>query len=250
MPRPLATLALAGVLMAAALPSPCRAAGEANLGWNDCVSGGGLSDLVNDCTINTGFLSLIVSFRPPVQLDSMVGMYGKIVLITDQILPPWWHMETSPTAGCRAHAMNSSFDFTIGPYGCVDAWQGQGSQGFVFEPGIPFGPASARIRIVGAVPAVEQFPVSPQTEYAGANIHISRLKSTGTGSCPGCNAQVCLYISYLELDEPAPAPPVISSDSGGHEFVTLNYMNPSAPPCPGAVPTRRPTWGAVKALYR
>ena len=45
MPRPLATLALAGVLMAAALPSPCRAAGEANLGWNDCVSGGGLSDL-------------------------------------------------------------------------------------------------------------------------------------------------------------------------------------------------------------
>jgi hypothetical protein len=239
------SLLLAACLLAT---RPAFGAGEANLGWNDCVSGGGLAADAIDCTSNSGLLSLVVSFRPAAQLDSMVAVSGAIILITDQSpMPPWWHYETG---GCRSTSMSISFDFTSGFSGCYDLWFGQAQGGYQYSPGYPFGPNVAQLKFIAGVPNPTRLVASPQTEYSAAIIRINRLKSTGTGSCAGCDAQVCLYLPSLRLSEPPPSQDQILQDTGTHEFVTLNYVNGGAPACPGAVPTRRATWGAVKALYR
>jgi hypothetical protein len=245
------TLSIALLTMSA---SVSFAAGEVNIGWNDCVSGGGVGAISNDCTSNTGSLVLVVSARPPVEMDHLIGQVAVIELQTDQAtLSPWWHLELAPSPGCRAGLISSSFDFTSGPSGCTDVWQGGASGGLDYATPSPFSmaPNSARLREIGAVPGFLEKVVVPTTEYNMCKFLISKSKSTGPDACAGCLDRVCIYAASIQLAEPAGVGDY-TLYMGTNQFVTLNqYTNgPGVPMCPGALPVHRSTWGGIKSLYR
>jgi hypothetical protein len=228
--------------------------GEVNIGWNDCVSGGGVPAKRNDCTSNAETLALVVSARPSVEIDHLIGVVAVIELATAQaILSPWWHLELGPTPGCRAGLLGSTYDFRSGPSGCTDVWQGDASGGIDFATPSPssMAPNSARLRVICGVPASLEKVVVPTDEYNMCRIVISKSKSTGTDACAGCLDPVCFYVASIQLAEPAGVGDYTIT-SGSNQYLELNApLIGSGAICPGPplVPVHRSTWGEIKSLY-
>jgi hypothetical protein len=247
------TLLICGALLVFA--APAFAAGFINMQWTDCPPGGGVVNVNNTCTTNSGAVgTLVTSFQPPVDLPQFLGCAGVIDLQTNAApLNPWWHAEVG---GCRASKVSVSFDFSSGPFSCIDFWQGQAAGGMDYavpSPGVAA--PSARIRTIQAVPASGIGPIfvldpTAQTpnEYYAFKITISKLLSTGTGACAGCLDKACFVFNSMSLSQPAPVPDV-NLTTGPAQYATYNN-GPGSGLCPGATPTQKSTWGSVKALYR
>ncbi|MEO5618171.1 MAG: hypothetical protein ABIS67_10400 [Candidatus Eisenbacteria bacterium] len=99
------------------------------------------------------------------------------------------------------------------------------------------------------------------------SISFNRSSSTGIGSCSGCESAICLGLTGVLLTQPAgvgdvyvQAPePFQNSDMA--TWQTGAVMRRSYEPHPGSEPfkifeclsvteVRRPTWGAIKRMYR
>jgi hypothetical protein len=230
-----------------------RAAGV-NLGWNDCPAGGTYTlTRTFACNTNTGLNTLVGSFVAPA---GVIQMSANEVVMDVQTggatLAPWWTMAAGQ---CRAAAsVAGDFNFVGGPFTCVDYWQA-GAIGSLSWSVLPNTTNRCRIKGVFALPAgdarITSVPVD--LEVYSFKCNINNAKSTGLGACAGCNAEACIVLNEITINQPAPDPPrtpITNPAASSHviwqAWTTLDPNNL----CPAVTPTRNKTWGSIKALYR
>jgi len=227
------------------------------LQWDNCAGGTGASSSKNfACASNTGTNLMYCSFVPPGGMTPVVAASGVLDVHTDQsALPPWW--DITPLSGgthCRAAtSLTASFDFTAGPFDCVDFWAGQASGGATTDY-LQIGGDATRVRMnwVCAV-AAGVAPDSTQ-HYYSVRIGVNNAKTTGAGNCAGCNFGACIRLNDTRLSQ--------QPSAGGDIYMTAPppgvpgavqqiYWNtdPGAPTCTFTA-TRAQTWGQIKSLYR
>jgi hypothetical protein len=218
-----------------------------NLSWNDCGVNGTASQTFN-CASNTGTpFVLVASFIPPAGVPEFLGISSQIDITTSTpSLPLWWQ---HGTAFCRSTSgLAVNFDFTSGPFNCVDFYVGSAAGGFAYDVG--FGtPNRARLRVQAAVPFDNKGPVDDTMEYYAYKVNLLRAKSTSTGSCVGCLEQACIVLNDMQLFQPFELgnDPTINNPAN-QNFVT--WQAASVPGCPLSTPTQKSSWGQVKSLYR
>lgn len=239
-------LRLSRILVVTASLSLMAAAAQAqgfNLSWGDCGAAGTLQKTFA-CTSNSLTGAVIVASAmngtPIPQLNSEESV---MTLQTNQSpLPAWWLIQAG---GCRTGAA-FSLDFTGGPFTCMDPWVGAGAGGMNAE--LP-GDGRLRLRTVGAIAGSTS--ITGTDEYYFFKITILGSKSTGTGSCAGCDVGACIVFNNLKLSQPAGVGDFNISTALVREYVEWQTGGASVPGgCPAATPTRNATWGSVKSLYR
>jgi len=238
---PLALLAatLAAIL---ATSAPARAQGL-SLSWQDCRAGIGADDPAYDCSANINSLDLFPSVRLAARVDSVFAM--ELVIDVDVLqdpMPPWWQAPDS----CRQSGWSAD---TVRPLGCRDAWAGRGTasyQGWI--PGTPGGSSRHGRLLVAAVAQPGQMTaLGPDTAYSTCRV---RLHESNPLNCPGCTTPACLVFNSLLIRRlPGSSIEQIflsSPEATASTMVTLQGVGADCQ----AVPVKRRTWGAVKALYR
>ena len=245
------TLLICGALLALAVPAFAQPyPPQVNLSWDDCVLGAYAVDKGNACTSSTQVVGLMfASFAPR---DTMPKYEANISIIDLQTsaatLSPWWNFTA---AGCRPTGLSISADFTAGPFSCADFWAGQASTGLAYETPSPSIPTanSARIHTVCGVAETGAGEIDNGSLWYAYKLTLSKIKSTGTGSCAGCLDGACIVMNQMNLSQPAPVPDEVLTQ-GPQQFVTYRGGAGSGHLCPASTPTRKSTWGSVKALYR
>ena len=239
------TLGVAASLMLVAAAANAQGI---NLSWNDCGATGSASKTFS-CTTNTlaGAIMVASAQAGGAGLAQLNGQESVITLQTNQpTLSSWWQLASG---GCRGTtAISSSFDFTGGPFTCVDAWAGGASGGMNSQPQFD-GPNRERFRTVCAVPA--PIAITGTDEYYFFKLTILGAKSTGTGACAGCDDGACIVFTSLLLTEPAGVGDLLINTPLVRQYVTWQAGGTSVSGgCPAATPTNNRTWGSVKSLYR
>jgi hypothetical protein len=244
--------ALAAACLLGGLAPPALASGV-NLNWNDCIAGGISTNKAFACNGDTGAHVMFGSYVPLAYIDSVCG--AEIVLDLQSMgspLPLWWNFQSG---GCRAGSLTRGFDFTGGPFNCLDHWNGNVAfSALSYAPGFS-GPNTARIVMFVALSSPTctgpyDTGVEPGSEYYAFKLTLNHAKTVGDGSCAGCLDPVCVVLNEIKLEE-------------GHSPVSHSLVNPdtqnhvtwqggaiSPPGCPGSTPVLNRTWGAVKSLYR
>jgi len=111
--------------------------------------------------------------------------------------------------------------------------------------------------------------LDPGQEYFMANLNVRYIKTVGTGACAGCDIPVCIVFSKLKVMTQVAANDrvfILGANNIASQFATWQnglVVNPtvlqhlltgprmSMESCAAAATAaRRPTWGAVKSLYR
>ncbi len=173
--------------------------GGINLSWDDCGTAGTRTKLFA-CDTNAGFPStLVASFEPPAGVDQFLGVSADLTITSEAALPDWWKHGSGFCRGTTALA--TSFDFTSGPSTCVDFSSGLAAGGYAYD--VAFGASNrARLRVQYAVPYDNRGPVAPGTEYYAFKVNLMNSKSSGTGSCAGCNVPVAIGLNSIQLFQP------------------------------------------------
>ena len=248
MKRVFVTLVTIGLASLVAGTASLASAAGLNLGWNDCPSG--VSYQLNNafaCNTNLGIQIMVGSYIPPPGLDAVYGNEVVLNLTTNQAtLSPWWSMGSGGCVG-RTTTPAAVFDFTAGPFGCTDFWQGQAVGGLDYTRQFD-GPNRARIRVICAVQDVFAGPQSPPTEYYSFKVVINDARTVGSGSCAGCTDAACIVLNSIKIDQVSPATfnPTVTNPATSN-FVTWRG---GTGVCPGATAARNVTWSSIKALYR
>lgn len=249
-------LALAAILAATFAPLEAHASGllpssspGISLGWQDCRTGDGLGALNQNfaCAISINDLPMFPALVLAAPIDSVLS--AEIVIdveVATDSLPSWWHMEPG---GC--HSVPTGWTASLATTStCADPWGGAGSasvQGWLV--GTPGGSARhARLLV-----AVGGLPSALVTLQAGVAYSLSRIavRSDNSLTCEGCSVPACLVFNSVlvrRLPGSTPESVVFSTpEVAGRNMVV--WQAGTGADCQ-AVPTRRSTWGAVKALYR
>ncbi len=239
----------AALLVGLALPTVARATG-AYLGWDDCAGAGGSSVRTFACDGDDGSETFVGSFVPMSGISRFIALEVRLEIVADPAssLPSWWWLRNPGT--CRQGALSSTWDFAGMPSACVDPWARLSTGGIASYETLYQGmPWRARLTVVYAMPEDSARAVDPATEYLGYRVTFDHSHTVGAGACAGCAQAVCIVNTSSRLYQP------YAFDPEYHELV-----NPSAvpvlswqatvPQCPGSVPARRGTWGAIKSLYR
>jgi len=244
-------LSLSRMLVATAallvVASAAYAQGGINLSWGDCGSAGTASKTFA-CNTNTLTGAIMVaSAVAGVPMANLDGEESEIILQTNQAaLSNFWQMQAG---GCRQNQISASFDFTGGPFTCIDAWSGGASGGMNYTPN--FGaPNKAQIRTICAIPGDEA--ITGTDEYYFYKITLLGTKITGNGSCAGCTDGACIAFTSLKLTQtPGTGADVLLTNPMLRQYVTWQTGGANVSGgCPAAVPTHSTTWGSVKSLYR
>jgi hypothetical protein len=243
-------LALAGTLLAACLvPGPASASGL-SITWQDCRPplGGGFNNQAFGCVSDIQEFPLFPTFSLAASMDSVYSMELVIDLYIagneGDPLPAWWLM----APGCRPNGWAA--DGAASP-SCTDPWGGLGTgsfQGWITSmPG--WSTRHARLLV-----AVATLPQDAVTLLGNASYTACRvlLRTTNTTTCTdGCSTPACLVFNSLlvrQLHTPTDQTTLVSGpEIGGSDRAV--WQGGAGADC-AAVPVRRTTWGAVKALYR
>ena len=228
-----------------------------NLRWDHCYGDGGVANKSFACDVNTGTETLVASFVPAWDIANVSGLEIVINLASaSPTLPAWWQFKNAGT--CRQLSLSASpvpADPTV--TNCPD-WGAGGQAGGLAAYAIGlFGPNSARILLAWAVPPQSLRFLSGRHEYFAQKLAIDHAKTVGTGACAGCTTPVCIVLQSVNMTTPNFANdrwltgPANQTDS---DYATwqggLGVGSPLGTGCPAATPTRRRSWGEVKALYR
>jgi len=239
------TLLMAGALLALTA-GIASAQGGINLGWSDCGAVG-LASKTFACTSNTLTGAIMVaSAVAPQAMDQLNGEESEFQMQTNAAaLSPWWNLQTG---GCRGTtSISCSFDFTGGPFTCVDPWSGAAAGGMSYDAA--FGaPNRARLRTIGAIPG--STAIDGSSEYYFFKITLLGQKTVGTGSCAGCTDGMCIVFKSLKLTQPLGVGDFTITSPLLRQHVTWQAGGTLAGQCPAATPTQSRTWGSVKSLYR
>jgi hypothetical protein len=240
------TLWIACALLIVSVRFAAAGPGGLNLGWNECEGQPASLNRTFACNTNLGTHTLVGSFVTPCCVTAMSA--NEIVMnlqSASPTWPAWWGLRTGL---CRAGSLFANFDFTAGPFLCLDYWSGGAVGGILMDA--PAGNRT-RIRVIVALPAGDPRigPIEEGTEVYSFKVGINNAKSVG-GACPGCQTPVCIVLNSININQPVGTP-------GRNKFVTAPAMRNYAEwqggigtNCYLATPTRNTTWGSVKAQYR
>jgi hypothetical protein len=235
-------------LLFVSAPLASAGSGGLNLGWTDCGGSPASLNRTFACSTNTGSFTLVGSFVTPSSVTAASGIVSIMDMQTAGVLlPPWWGMATGL---CRAGSLTANFDFTNGPWSCIDYWQGGASGAVTMDP--PQG-NRARIRVVATLPAGSPLITSiPEGDEVYAfKVIIDAARTTGLGACAGCQREAVICFTSVTITQPAGA-------AGGNRYVWQPASRSYATWQGGGYvtdycfpdPVRSTTWGSIKTLYR
>jgi hypothetical protein len=237
-----------------ALTATMAEAGTVNFYWTDCVGNGGTSNKnFANCTttVSSATDAAAGSFIPSNAMTDFVAVEIVLDLQTEAAsVPAWWDFNPSPTQ-CHGSSLAMTFDFTSfanGSGACTDPFGAPATGSLAnYEPA--FNGAANRARVIGvaAIDASNPQVLAAGTEYYGFRLALKKDKSTGAGSCAGCDTPVAIVLNSLRA---------VGSGLGSFEDNTapaasqcITYQAAGAATCL-ATPTRNRTWGEIKSLYR
>ncbi len=246
--RPPSTgISLGGALLALILcATPARSQGL-SIAWQDCrpPHGSGFSGQNYGCQTNIVVLPLFPAFTLAAMVDSVYAMELVIdVDVAADPLPAWWRMDPGQ---CRAGGWAADASLAGS---CSDPWGGAGVASF--QGWFPNQPGNSsrhgRLLVAAAVLAEQAVSLDALVPYTACRV---LLRTNATENCEGCATPACLVFNSLLLRR-LPGSSVEEvflsvAESPGSNFVS--WQGGSGADCQ-AVPARRSTWGAVKALYR
>ena len=268
MRRTLVALMTAASLLATS--SLAHAAPGIAMRWDQCHGDGGVPNKNFACDTNTGSETLVLSFKPPTDLDQVNGNEIELELQNPgATLPAWWQFKNQGT--CRATSLLVNSNISSSSVACLDEFAGLATSGIgAYTIGYHGAANTADLVIAEAVPTSALTTLKGDQEYFAINIVINHRKTIGTGSCAGCLTPMCLFFKSLKitcggpgfdvtLTEPLAANSWIAGWQGGN--TTLRYEPEDIPHlliykgwhidgCGLATPARNQTWGAIKSLYR
>jgi len=252
---------LCGLLLALTASAALAAPGV-NLKWDACFGDGGATNKAFLCNTNNGTETLVAGFELGADLPQASGLEIVIDLATAASpLPAWWQFKNAGT--CRSGSLNQSVNPPTTALNCSD-WAGGTATGAVaaYQVG-GYGPNTARILEVTAVPASSLVDLLGGQEYFALETLINNAKTVGTGACAGCTSPACIVCNSIKVATPPvsgqPSRDVTLSGptdvSGTSNFTTwqggLGVIVTGKPSgCPAATATRNRTWSSVKTLYR
>jgi len=248
---------------AGATPSP--SAGNVAIRWNDCYGDGGASARNFACNTNSGVEVLVVSAYPSVAMPQLNGVatYIEIVSLSPTV-PSWWQFQTSGSLGCHTpNALSESATPPASASSCFNPWNGSESGGASYSNGVG-GPNRGQLRTVHATAGTVS--ALANTEIFACRILISHSKTVGTGSCGGCLEGACLGLHQVVMTQPLgagdlsmgwPIPGTTSDVVGWQADVIMPWSATQTASafwknttCQLATEAQRPTWGAIKRMYR
>ncbi len=226
--------------------TPSRAQGL-SIAWQDCrpPAGSGFDTQNYGCQSSIATLPLFPAFTLAVPVDSVYAMELVIdVDVAADPLPAWWRMDPGQ---CRANGWAADASLSGS---CSDPWGGVGTasaQGWLpSQPGN--NSRHGRLLVAASVLPEEAVSLEALVPYTACRVI---LRTNETLNCEGCATPACFVFNSLLLRR-LPGSSVeevliVVAESPGGNMVT--WQGGSGADCQ-AVPARRTTWGAVKALYR
>ena len=248
--QPLGLLMVGAQLLCATIAT----AAGVNLSWNDCGTFGVYRQTFA-CDTNAGSHTLVGSYVVPDLPEPILGNSFVVDLMSPcPAFPDWWQLRTGL---CRQTSLAGNFDFTAGPFDCLDYWQGGALGGVVMDPPSP---SSASIKGVCSLPAGDSriVLIPGDTEVYSFKLIINHAKTVGPGACQGCFADLCIVLRSIQLglvsgNSVILTQPAVRNDVSWQSgaLVYPDFV-PLPPFCSGNCPTpaRDRTWGSIKALYR
>jgi hypothetical protein len=212
-----------------------------DLGWVDCVAGGGTADRTVNCT-NTGTGTAYVSLNPSSSYPSVGATDVYIDVAPAATIGAWWNPTPTTTRWG-----SSGTDPVSGA--CTGWWSAAPNGGITFQPpaAVPNTAANKmRLRITTVIAAGEEQPMDPGNQYfMGALL----LKfNAGTLNNAECVAGAAIGVADIVVLQPGQTDSHEGQVADTRNCVT--FRNPATKQCPGATPTEKSTWGSIKALYR
>ena len=276
MTRMVRTLIASGILLALS----SRACGAAypqvpgiDVAWHNCIGLPGAAqnlDYACDGSRDGNPFRLVVTFTPPVDLPQFVALQVTVDVRTESArLPDWWRMGPGE---CREGGLlftERRSGIGTGTTGaCIDPWDpdrdstGGGFQWTsehrfydpypIVEPGRGFLILAIAQSHTAALQKGQRYLVPPILfdPFNPMDPEVATQES-----CPGCATPACLVVNQIELDQVAgQIPPqqdiVVLNLPIERLFVTWQGGGIGGLGCPLALPTKRATWGAIKAIYR
>ena len=260
--RAFGVLAIASLLsgtLPGALPSVTQAAEGLYLTWDDCYLGAtATSNVAFACDTDAGQNELYVAFTMPQAADNVVAVEIVVDLQhASAVLPDWWDLEPN---GCR-WPMNELSSLTAaasfpGRTACLNMWEGAVTPAIAgiagYTPMQPGGAASqARIKVTASVNPSDARTVDGTSMYYAARITLKHDRTTGAGSCSGCEGSACLVLNSIIIGR-------LAGSTGGNHFLQMpgpgeanwaRWQGGGGANC-AAVPVRNRAWGQLKGLYR
>lgn len=276
--RTLALACLLGFTAARADAYLCGCAGGdcgpgVNLRWEACHGDGGTLNRTFACNTNSGTERLVASFELSTDFLDVVGFDAFVeVASAATTLPAWWQFYNPGT--CRTTSLQMGLLPPAGSVACQD-WSGglQGGGIGLYSIGSPTA-NRARIHVVGGVQATDVRDLSAGVEYFAFSLEINHAKTVGSTACAGCLEPVCIAFAGIQLTtlQSTVHSELFGAASGaGTDLVTWQqgtvteyetHFAPGEQPCKfygfastlscaaAVTSSRRPTWGAIKSLYR
>jgi hypothetical protein len=228
---------LAGVLMVITAGAALAQSGI-NVAWTDCLGGGGTGDKTITCTNSaTASNLLFVSFISPNAIPNVGAVDGLVDVQTTNTIGTWWNPPTTSTRWAG----------NIGPSTCPGWFDAAPDPALIFGPTL-FVINSNRIRLSNTiiVAAGEEQPVDAGvTEYLS---HVVQLKfSSGTLNNAECVGGAALACVSLNVQAPGVPNTFIQNPSTSQ---CGTWRGGGGQTCPAATPTKKASWGSIKALYR
>jgi len=235
-------------LAALALPAgPARA--QVNLSWDDCGTAG-VDNKSFACGTTQGDFRLYGSFVAPAGIDRCVGYTVDLAVSYVGNPPlPWWDFAPG---GCRAADWSITAAAPVGA--CLP---------FVDGPTIALKSASYAdtqfgtiLRLHGDMQLASVQPVPSDVELYAFTL---AFKNSQVNTCQGCCDPVCITFTSMRLFEEDQSSVVLMNPLnsfwvGWQGFVCgiPNAVSAANAVSTGCIPTptKKPTWGSIKALYR
>jgi hypothetical protein len=229
------------------------AAPGVNLYLGECSAGSSTTTVTNACDSNAGTAFTLYGsiVMPAVTRHQFVTCESILDIQTDAAgaIEDWWRADD-----CRSSAFILTADASLAG-ACATLWD-------TVAPAVStltaFHAGSAppnRIRLLLDTRldpgAVYDLVGDGATERVTFMLTVTRGKSLGPGACAGCSSTACIVLNETNLQtvSDTPATYLRLTDPVSNRYVTYNGSLTTAG-CPGSVPARIRTWGAIKALYR
>lgn len=220
-------LATAVFLLTLAAAPSAHAAGM-GLRWGSCE---GTANRNFACDQSSGTEVLVASFVPPGGITEMTGIEAYLhISAADGKVPMWWQM-VQP-GSCRRTSISAVLDVSD-QIECDDPWEGQGMGGMALYK--VDGANGVDLRLGIAIPSDQKHALSSGRTYAAFKLQINHLKTSGAGSCAGCETPVCITFDRMVIAQYIP-PPYTTATRGRNTEITLGL------PATGNTPGNVATW--------
>jgi hypothetical protein len=213
-----------------------------NLGWSNCGTTLATSNRSFTCDDNGTSFSLVGSFKNGFDVADFVAVSAALDVSTSSPTIPAWF--SFGIGGCREGELSLGNVGNIA--GCTNPYSGANQGGGLIVEGTS-SPDRFRVRLDWArdIPGL----------LSGADLNTAFVLGMssansfdeGFGMCAGCNVPACFVLNAVEVFSNSQGRVRIHENPDVRNWASWQGGTGN---CPGATPSRKATWGQVKALYR